>query len=140
MTKIILAGGLEVQIKDYQGEFITRTPRSDWLYAPEIGHYIHPRHQEVYVHIIEELSDPRFHNRGHGRLRARDAGCNGPLCRKALRDWSRAYTDTKHAMAGTSKRTRRRPQLLQEIDPLLEAFIERENLTKPNRVKTSKES
>jgi len=38
--------------------------------------------------ILDELKDPEFATRTHGKRSTHSAGCHGPLCRKAERDAS----------------------------------------------------
>lgn len=41
------------------------------------------------LEVRQELEDPRFINRTHYKRNTYDAGCSGPLCRKANREWMR---------------------------------------------------
>lgn len=44
---------------------------------------------ELWHDLVVELLNPEFSNRTHNNRRTYDAGCKGPLCRKALREYAR---------------------------------------------------
>lgn len=43
---------------------------------------------DLWVGLVEEILDPEYSNRTHNK-RTYDAGCRGPLCRKAAREAGR---------------------------------------------------
>lgn len=50
--------------------------------------------------VRDELSDPEFINRTHGRRSTYAVGCRGPLCRKAERDEAERKYQRKRARLG----------------------------------------
>lgn len=66
---------------------------------------------EIWAAVCQELADTDFQSRSHHNRRTYDAGCYGPLCRKAVRDHSRKRT-------GSSPRDEFR-----ELDPILMYFF-----------------
>jgi hypothetical protein len=49
---------------------------------------------ELWYDLCAELMDNKFAGRTHGNRRTRDAGCEGPLCRKAVREHGRRRNST----------------------------------------------
>lgn len=97
---------------------LSNDPRPGWTYIPIIGQYIPDEHIRVVVEVMAELSDPSFATRTHGKRSTRNAGCTGPLCKKALRDEARTIQRRIHS------RQRNNKSKLQELDPLLVQFKE----------------
>lgn len=54
--------------------------------------------------IYFELTDERFGNKKHHRLKLYNNGCRGPLCRKAERDRSRARYQKGNTLLRTNRR------------------------------------
>lgn len=44
--------------------------------------------EEVWLEVMEELTEYKYRNRTHHNPKTYNVGCRGPLCRKALRDYS----------------------------------------------------
>lgn len=68
--------------------------------------------------IEKELANPKHSHRVHGRRWTYNAGCRGPLCRKANRDYGRER-HTSEAPRG--------PYAARDRDALMDAYIERLN-------------
>ena len=45
--------------------------------------------EDLWVLILRELTDREFKNRTHGSRRTSEAGCQGPVCKKAVREHGR---------------------------------------------------
>lgn len=56
---------------------------------------------DLWRQLVSELLNEKFQGRTHGNRRTRDAGCKGPLCKKAQRDYGRR----RYALQGSSKFT-----------------------------------
>lgn len=73
-------------------------------------------YQKLLAELNEEISNEKFKRRTHGRRTTYRAGCDGPLCRKAHRDYARiAY----------AKRTEGMTEARGARDKDLDIFIER---------------
>lgn len=71
--------------------------------------------ETLWVLILRELTDKNFKNRTHGSRRTSEAGCQGPVCRKAVREHGR-----RRAQREASGRYR-------YLDPIID-FFERDAL------------
>lgn len=69
--------------------------------------------------VVDELNDPRFGNRTHGR---RGSGCKGPLCKKAERDHQRRISELRAKAAGRTYTPR--SSRIYDRDALLELIFE----------------
>lgn len=90
-------------------------------YVPEIQSYVPDDQMYIVKEIRNEILDTRFTGRTHGKRATRNKGCNGPMCRKVLRDTIRARVRTLAHAEGreVSERTRS----YQDIDPLIDKFM-----------------
>lgn len=66
--------------------------------------------EQLWYEVVKELTDPEYRNRTHGSRRTCEAGCNGPLCRKAVRDHGRRRQQSQPS------------EKYRYIDPILEFF------------------
>jgi hypothetical protein len=71
----------------------------DWAYNKQLGWH-DPREvldvsRDIYAEIIEELDNPKFKTRIHGRSALYKAGCDGPMCTKAHRDKTKEEYDAR---------------------------------------------
>lgn len=65
--------------------------------TPRIPHdMIHPEDVDVkfdldalWEDVCRELTNPKFRSRTHGNRKTYDSGCDGPICKKSSRDYSR---------------------------------------------------
>lgn len=51
--------------------------------------------EQIWYEVCEELLNRNLQGRTHGNSRTYDAGCSGPICRKATRDRARRRTTSK---------------------------------------------
>lgn len=70
----------------------------------EINHTMLPKERTVAVAVMLELVEAAYDGMAHGRRHTRNRGCDGPLCRKALRDWQRKRTIEQNARIGKETR------------------------------------
>lgn len=49
---------------------------------------------QLWVALLEEIADTEFAGRKHNNRRTYDAGCGGPMCRKAVREHARRRNST----------------------------------------------
>jgi hypothetical protein len=49
---------------------------------------------ELWKEVVTELADPQFSGRTHNNRRTHDAGCKGPICKKAVREYARRRNST----------------------------------------------
>jgi len=70
----------------------------------EINHTVLPKERTVAVAVMLELVEAKYDGMAHGRRHTRNRGCDGPLCRKALRDWQRQRTLEQNARVGRETR------------------------------------
>lgn len=54
---------------------------------------------DLWRQLCTELMNEKYQGRTHGNRRTRDAGCDGPLCKKAQRDYGRR----RYTLQGSSK-------------------------------------
>ena len=66
--------------------------------------------------IVDELTDPEYEGRTHGRRTTHKAGCKGPLCLKSERDRS----NRRRQQANPERRPRSQSV---ELDAFLETVI-----------------
>ena len=45
--------------------------------------------EDLWYQIVKELTHREYRNRTHGSRRTAEAGCSGPMCKKAVREHSR---------------------------------------------------
>jgi hypothetical protein len=72
------------------------------------------RCQELWDEVIMEVLDPHLMTRSHHKVSTYDAGCRGPLCRKAHREHPRRKKPTPTPLALREERI---------YDPVLEYFF-----------------
>jgi hypothetical protein len=65
------------------------------VWAELIGRYLDDDASIVYLECLAELAEGRFKQLTHGRRATYKRGCAGPLCKKAMRDYGRAYQRAK---------------------------------------------
>lgn len=71
---------------------------------------------EIPVEVLEEINDPGYLNRVHGRPATYNAGCRGPLCRKMNRDRARQVYEKSQIQSGKEvKSYGPRADLVEEI-------------------------
>ncbi len=73
--------------------------------------------------ILEELNDPDYAQRSHGKRATYAQGCHGPLCRKTERDNTRAR-HVKRQQAKGKRVYPRDPGPAREMDEFLERVTE----------------
>jgi hypothetical protein len=71
-----------------------------------------------------ELIDDDYNGMAHGRRHTRNMGCDGPLCRKALRDWQRQRTLERNARVGKETRVYARDFVYVLVDQQLKDIQE----------------
>lgn len=98
---------------------LSEEPVNGWVFVPDLGYYIPRYHLPVVELVKSELADPGYSGRTHGRRATRNAGCTGPLCKKALRDEMREIQKRLYGY----KRTR--TSRVRELDPLLDLLQEK---------------
>lgn len=70
------------------------------------------------LEILDELNNPRYASRTHGRRACVNAGCKGPLCRKFTRDRMRELYREQNPNP-----SRKRGPADPEVDQFLETVI-----------------
>lgn len=91
---------------------LSRLPKDNWVYVSQINSYIPKEHLETALEVLQEVANPAFQQREHGKPAVYNEGCRGPLCRKTLRDRKHKSRDTE-----LIKHFR-----VRDLDPLLIAF------------------
>lgn len=69
---------------------------SDYPPLPESfdGKLTHVELEELWGTLLKELANPLWFNRKHHNRRTYDAGCQGPMCTKAVREYARRRNRT----------------------------------------------
>lgn len=98
---------------------LSESHRDGWVFVPDVGYFIPRDHVEVVEQVKAEIANPEYSGRTHGKPATRNAGCTGPLCKKALRDRMRPEMRRLHGY------TAERRSRVRDLDPLLTVLIER---------------
>lgn len=89
------------------------------LTVPELGNTQWPDELwPLLLHCREELLAPEYAAYVHGRRATKALGCNGPMCRKANRDYGR--TVQRRINGAQTERI----SAIRQFDAFLDAFIE----------------
>lgn len=89
------------------------------LTIPELGNtQWSDDHQTLLRQCRQELLDPEYISYQHGNRNTRLRGCNGPMCRKANRDYGRNLQRRIHDAQG------QRISAVRRHDEFLDAFIQ----------------
>lgn len=74
---------------------------------------------QLRLEVQAELHDPKYIGREHHDNKTYVAGCRGPLCRKASRDYGR---ERYRALNGVAEDALHKPTVRTRWDALLETF------------------
>lgn len=95
---------------------VSITPLESYFYLKPINLHVHPSLKQLTEKVLKELTD---FTRIHGKKSSYESGCLGPLCRRANRDYTRAYHQRKSDRKAS--RSRLRPHY-ESVEPLLAAL------------------
>lgn len=74
--------------------------------------------EELWNSLLAEIADPVYSGRTHQNRRTHDAGCRGPLCRKAVREHARRRNRTE-----ASERYRILDEILNAWSPVAREMV-----------------
>lgn len=90
--------------------------------------------------VTIEVNNPEFGLLRHGTRHARNQGCQGPLCQKALRDAQRAIRVRRARLAGLEPRPYTRSKRYVAMDPMLDRLKRAHDKEFDSRPKSQLES
>lgn len=111
------------------------------LTVPELGDTQWPTdHEKLLWQCRQELLDSEYAAYQHGNRNTRQRGCNGPMCRKAARDYGRALQRRIHgAQRERISATRRHDEFLDAFTAYAREHHRESGLTPPKRRQLKKE-
>lgn len=86
--------------------------------------------EELARAIADEINDPAYAGRTHGRRGCVNAGCKGPLCRKFNRDRQRILYQQSNPIAKRRRGVTSDPELDLFLDELIEAHANQRSLAR----------